>query len=328
MSLMGLVFLSLLLGAAVLLPAGAEVLQGKRARKWAAAVILPLLALPVGAAAVNGAVLDPLGLTLRGRVWAGCGLLFTAGALGALACLEAFLRWCVRGWKPLARGTARCLFWGAASLLCAFVGTFGLIASLFFGADDATVEWNGALAVRESYGLSDGYDYYACHGPFLRGTEMLEGSGRLEMRAQWERKWAEDAALLRKVGRMLGLDLSRGNVWASFDTHGGFHNDGETYVKITFSYTDIMPEQLEDNPDWLPLPMPEGLYELAGRLPDAPPPLPAEQLDAGWYRFVDLHSEAADRGDWSAAAARKSYNFILAVYDYGEAELTFYRLDT
>lgn len=328
MSLVGVVFLSLLLGAAVLLPAGAEVLQEKRVRKWAAALTLALLALPVGAAAANSALLNPLNLTLRSRVWAGCGFLFTAGALGALACMGAFLWWCVRGWKPLARGVARCLFCGTVAFLCAVVGTFGLVASLFFGADDATVEWNGALAVRESYGLSDGYDYYACHGPFFRGTEMLEGSSRLEMRAQWERKWAEDEALLRKVGGTLGLDLSRGNVWASFDTHGGFHNDGETYVKISFSYTDIMPEQLEDNPDWLPLPMPAGLYELASRLPDAPPILPAEKLDAGWYRFVDLHSEAVDRGNWSAAAARKSYNFVLAVYDYNETNLTFYRLDT
>ena len=328
MSLVGTVFFPLLLGAAVLLPPAAEFLQGKRARKWAAALTLALLALPVVAAAGNAALLTPLGLALRGRVWAGCGLLFTAGALGILAGMDAFLWWCVRGWKPLARRVARFLFHGAAAFLCAVTVALGLIASLFFGADDATMEWNGALAVRESYGLSDGYDYYACHGPFLRGTEMLEGSGRLEMRAQWERERAEDEALLRKVGRTLGLDLSRGNVWASFDTHGGFHNDGETYVKITFSYTDIMPEQLEDNPDWLPLPMPQGLYELAGRLPDAPPLLPADQLDAGWYRFVDLHSEAVDRGDWSAAAARKSYNFILAVYDYGETELTFYRLDT
>ena len=38
------------------------------------------------------------------------------------------------------------------------------------------------------------------------------------------------------IADTLGIDLSSATILQSMDSHGGFHGDGDTYIKITFPY--------------------------------------------------------------------------------------------
>ena len=39
----------------------------------------------------------------------------------------------------------------------------------------------------------------------------------------------------KDIEHTLGVDLSSATILQSLDSHGGFHGDGDTYVKMTFT---------------------------------------------------------------------------------------------
>lgn len=114
------------------------------------------------------------------------------------------------------------------------------------------------------------------------------------------------------VSQRLHANFASGTVAEQKDSHGGFHGDGFARIVLTFS-DDGAGRALEWNEKWMELPMPEALDELIERLPEEY--RPGRDVSAGYYFFEDRSAQAYDKSDPSAALARGSVNFTLAVYD-------------
>lgn len=142
-----------------------------------------------------------------------------------------------------------------------------------------------------------------------------------------ERKREKTTAAREKVAKVLDLNLpSDGEVQYNDDTHDGFHHDGKTYIQIRFPDGDAVLEQIRAKGSWTALPLPEDLRTLGKYALDSIST--DEELGAGYWFFLDRHSEAADRQDYCAALGRESFNYILAFYSIGEETLCFCQADS
>lgn len=128
----------------------------------------------------------------------------------------------------------------------------------------------------------------------------------------------------------LGVDIPSDSVIDYEDTHGGFHGDGELYVKVEFP-KDFAMSQL--NQYWKRLPVPTGIslfifggdyngvhYEYGDDRMK-----PAGKITNGIYFFED-------RADYPSKSnsflERPSHNFTFAIYDFEENTLYFYKYDS
>ena len=66
-------------------------------------------------------------------------------------------------------------------LLCLMAGGIGCFMVRISIPYEHVTERNGQWVVEESPPLDSGSNYYDYHGPFVRGTELLEGSFYLEL---------------------------------------------------------------------------------------------------------------------------------------------------
>lgn len=283
----------------------------------AALVFLPLLLVIPGSM-----LLGTMGLAWRSGVVKWSGLCFLAGIVVLFIWCGAYLWREVPGkhWRRPAVWFSRSVIFVITCALCVAFSLFSSLVVLFAADMDHTQERDGQTVVVQ-YLWMDGCNYYAYHGPLVRGTELLEGSE--DLLRQQERE-AEDA-LRAKVLKVLDIESTSGVVEASIDTHGGFHNDGETFVQLYFT-GDTVAEQIAASPDWMDLPLPEeltALAQLSCRDEDSPF-LPA--VEHGWYWFQDRQAE--DAKDYSGTLDRHSYNFTLALYDAGQHRLYYWKLDT
>lgn len=124
---------------------------------------------------------------------------------------------------------------------------------------------------------------------------------------------------LRKLGRQLGVDLSKGILIRLEDSHGGFHGDGLTEAEIAVDSLDVKPQGV---PGWHPLPLTEQAakaVELCGA---------KETPEEGFYYLCDRHRESRDPYDDAQLHERYSWNFTVAVYDSENGRLYYYELDT
>lgn len=300
----------------LLWPAAAALLPGlwsyghKKRMVWTG---LALLLLPVLVIVLGLPALGAFGLTWRSVVWRDCGMCFVTGCAMLLVWAVAWL------WREAAAGHWHRL----AVWLCRIAGTAGigagcLVSTMFasflvlFIADlDHTQEQNGRKVVAQ-YLWMDGCNYYDYYGPLVRGTELLEGSWDLHV----QEVEAEQARVLTQLSRKLGLEVtSRFVVEANEETHGGFHNDGETFIQLWFTLN--LTPKLEAAPGWSPLPLPEELAALAKlcRDEDGVPRIPG--AENGYYWFQDRQPQ--DGG---------AYNITLAVYDTDSGRFYFWVLDT
>ena len=208
-------------------------------------------------------------------------------------------------------------------------GWYCLLFAAIWAGGDMVTEYNGQTAVAEQTWMD--WDYYAYHGPLVRGEDALGHSSRVPALKEPERTEQElDAKARKKVGRALGLDIpDSGEVQRRDDTHGGFHNDGETYIQIRFNEdSGAVLEQIEASAEWTALPLPKELRTLGELMNEVWLPTD-EELGEGYYWFQDRHSEAKDRRDYNDTLERRSsYNFTMAFYSIGEKTLCFCMLDT
>lgn len=139
----------------------------------------------------------------------------------------------------------------------------------------------------------------------------------------------------REISRVLGTDVSAGEIVEEFDSHGGFHGDGYTCTILQF------PEGTEPLlPGREDLPLPEELEAAAYGLtverdgmsfsrgplrdedaPEIPP------IEHGWYWFCDYNAENDPRdpgGLWD----RYSFNYVLILFDADTDRLYYTKLDT
>lgn len=135
----------------------------------------------------------------------------------------------------------------------------------------------------------------------------------------------ESAAWLERVERKLDISLPCGLVEQAWDSHGGFHGDGETLAVIVTELT------RPQGPYWHPLPLTDNLKTLLSRSGLEGMDVMAQTvpgIEQGFYYFRDRHSESQDPASDDGILDRYSYNLTLAVYDSGTGTLYVWLLDT
>ncbi len=142
----------------------------------------------------------------------------------------------------------------------------------------------------------------------------------------------------REISDALGIDISSGTIGTNFDTHNGFHGDGEQFVSMTFS-DDSMAKKLSQNAAWKTLPLSENLttlvYGTTTESGHSGPYLTDENgkavfpdIQNGYYYFIDRQNQGADRYDDTNVLERYSLNFTVAIYDTDTDTLYYAELDT
>lgn len=132
-----------------------------------AAILIPIL---------DRTVLASQGLTWRAGVNQCC-IIFPAAAAIALLVWTGVLLW-----QQPKESLHQCVVLMAIGLLCLIVGVAGRFVFRISIPYEHVIERNGQRVVESSPPLDSGSNYYTCHGPLLRGTELLEGSYYLGMR--------------------------------------------------------------------------------------------------------------------------------------------------
>lgn len=111
----------------------------------------------------------------------------------------------------------------------------------------------------------------------------------------------------KDIEHTLGVDLSSATILQSLDSHGGFHGDGDTYVKMTFAADEgkTFEKELEKNVAWSKFPLTDNLNIVVyGKksVSGSVAPLVANDngeayfpsVDNGYYFFLDRHSDSTD----------------------------------
>lgn len=129
------------------------------------------------------------------------------------------------------------------------------------------------------------------------------------------------------------------------DTHGGFHNDGLTYMVLKLEDPgEEYLKAIEQNPDWKRLPLSANLNALlygeimkkegteVHRGPYITDPESGETcfppVAKGYYYFEDRHFQSADSKDDTEILGRGSFNLTIALYDTDAHVLYYCRFDT
>lgn len=129
----------------------------------------------------------------------------------------------------------------------------------------------------------------------------------------------ENVPLLADVSRNLQISVTRGGVLRSWETHGGFHGDGETYTEL---YGRII---IPDSEFWHILPAPEEFWHLAANCRDDNDQPVIPEITEGFWYFQNRHP---NNNDPTAIKNYGSWNYTLAVYDSVNQILYYYELDT
>lgn len=112
------------------------------------------------------------------------------------------------------------------------------------------------------------------------------------------------------------------------DTHGGFHGDGEAFVKVYFSDKQVEKfiRKIEKNKNWSKLPMNEILQNcISNNITDESS---VQIIENGYWFFIDRHSETTDKYNYNEIFNRASSNYSIAIFDIESNVLYIYSLDT
>ncbi len=134
-------------------------------------------------------------------------------------------------------------------------------------------------------------------------------------------------------------DIRQGSpeVLYNWDTHGGFHGDGD-WLAILRYQNDSLLRAMEESSEWKPLPLPKTLRNAPGCLPMFPDDAELDAADKqtllsaehGYWFFLDRHrsKDNTTPHDPSKFRDRYSENFTLAVYDADSRLLYIMEMDT
>lgn len=147
-------------------------------KRWLAWGDATLLAGPWLVAGVGGMVLSANGLAWRSCVKLPCGLMFVGGILLLVLWAAVSLVQRARSWRPAAAALGACVIVAVTSLLCMVIAWYGLLFTAIWSGGDREVVVRGERMVME-YAWMD-QDYYACHGPLIRGSKRVYGSWELD----------------------------------------------------------------------------------------------------------------------------------------------------
>lgn len=160
------------------------------------------------------------------------------------------------------------------------------------------------------------------------GLVLLSGCGAI--------KNTKNSDVLDQVGRAVGIDVSEGVLLSKWDSHGGFHGDGNFLAVIAFS-DDQIGEQIAGS-GWAALPPDETVEILLyGQESDekmegpyftdeeGKPLIP--EIEKGYYWLKDRQAEPG-MATGADILHRGSFNFSVAVYDADGRILYYGEMDT
>lgn len=114
------------------------------------------------------------------------------------------------------------------------------------------------------------------------------------------------------------------------DTHGGFHGDGETFIKVSLSgkQAEKVIDEIKNNKHWKRLPMSETMNKNSKSPFNSNMSIP--EVNNGYCFFVDMHSDVNDKYNENEmyAEERFSKNYAVAVYDIDRNILYYYQYDS
>lgn len=144
-----------------------------------------------------------------------------------------------------------------------------------------------------------------------------------------------------ELSKTLGINLDEGTIIENLDTHGGFHGDGYTYIKISFKddLGKIITDEIKNNEDWCSLPFTDNLHTAVyGKETNSSSIGPIvtknegqilfPSIKNGYYFFFNRQNGNSNPKDDSNFFNQYSYNFTIALYDPNENVLYYYELDT
>ena len=132
-------------------------------KKFLAWGIFALLALPLVVAGGGGLLLSANGLAWRSCVKLPLGFAYVAGLLALLVWAGVFV------WRIETVG--RWFLVAVIGFIALVVGWYGLLFSAIWAGQDKVTEYKGQEVVAEHVWMD--VDYYAYHGPLVRGKDLL-----------------------------------------------------------------------------------------------------------------------------------------------------------
>lgn len=112
------------------------------------------------------------------------------------------------------------------------------------------------------------------------------------------------------------------------DTHGGFHGDGETFLKVTLSpkQTKKFAKEIKESSYWKKMPIPVELQEKLLNPLDKDIKIPLAKK--GYWFFLDRYNESVDKYNYMVSFSKSSLNFTIAIFNTDSNTLYIYELDT
>lgn len=149
-----------------------------------------------------------------------------------------------------------------------------------------------------------------------------------------------------RLSSALDVDVSKGEITKSSDTHGGFLGDGCLFMTLDFDDEDgqTLAARLNENSARSSLPLTENLsillYGISGSSSSVGPysvgPYITDSdgnglfptVENGYSCFIDRYSDTTDPKDDTEVLSRYSFNFTIALYDTDSNQLSYCEFDT
>ena len=141
-----------------------------------------------------------------------------------------------------------------------------------------------------------------------------------------KKEWDARNAISERLG---GIDCRAAVVLADYDSHGGFHGDGEAFYALKFDNATIR-SIFESSARWHALPLPDALahkaegigYSLEAREGQIEPRFPA--VENGWFFYEDRYAKQHDK----TPPVDFTPNYTLALFDADSLTLYYYEHDS
>ena len=141
-----------------------------------------------------------------------------------------------------------------------------------------------------------------------------------------KKEWDARNAISERLG---GIDCRAAVVLADYDSHGGFHGDGEAFYALKFDNATIR-SIFESSARWHALPLPDALahraegigYSLEAREGQIEPRFPA--VENGWFFYEDRYAKQHDK----MPPVDFTPNYTLALFDADSLTLYYYEHDS
>ena len=130
---------------------------------------------------------------------------------------------------------------------------------------------------------------------------------------------------LKHFSKECGIELENGEIVSFKDSHGGFHGDGVSLMKVRYTDSSMVGKMAESKL-WHEFPLSDNIQTFIDQTYD--PNLFIPEIKSGYYYFYDRHTESSNPYDNSDLLERYSFNFTLALYDTDENILYLCKYDT